>query len=84
MAVNQVRSFADEITLSLHNAIKVELDRIVEEEAGNAAEAVRKRVRTLAADVAFQMYDRLSICSMGRELTIRVQFDDGKKDSDAH
>lgn len=86
MAVNQVQSFADEITLGIQNAVKVELDRIIEEEVKNASEAVRRRTRTLAADVAFQMYDRISISSMGRELTIRVMFDDKGKEvaPDAH
>jgi len=75
------RAFTDSMAEHLRDVVKVELDRIVEEEAKRAAASVQERVRKLIATVAFQMYDRVSIISVGRELVIRVEFDDAKKEA---
>jgi hypothetical protein len=54
--------------------LKVEVDRIVAEEAHKAAENVERLVREKTAQIAARVVEKMSVDTLGRELVIRIDF----------
>lgn len=68
----------DTISRAIHSALEKEIERIVKEEAGIAAETVKTRVRERTTAIASNILEHFTMERMGSELVIRVNFENIK------
>jgi hypothetical protein len=61
---------------SILAAIQAEIETVAAEEAEAAAERVKQRIRERIATIALAMQDHYSVERMGRDVVIRVKYED--------